>query len=137
MKEITKVTYQCDFCEKIFSSKNDVKEHENICRNNPKFQKIIKTARNEVEKIRKSSTSLKDLIQRIQEYVLSLGITITFNSFPCSFSPTVSNSHSCPKGYDQNWTNDKFLPTYHIQGGQGIGMVKLKFLIPQFLVKKL
>jgi hypothetical protein len=57
----------------------------------------------EIEDIRLTATSPYDLIKKLQEFWLKYGIKVTFDSYPCTFSLGVSNSHNSPKGYSTNW----------------------------------
>lgn len=61
--------------------------------------------KNEMQDIRDSSSSIHELITKLQEYWLKNGIKVTFTSYPNSFSLQVKNSHNAPDGYNRNWSD--------------------------------
>jgi len=69
-----------------------------------------KEAKAELEKIRKESRSIEELLGRAGKVWKSLGITVVFTNYPSCYSEKVSNSHNSPKGYKQNWTRNDKLP---------------------------
>ncbi len=62
------------------------------------------------EDIRLTSRSIHEVIERLLSLWLSIGIKVTFTSYPSSFNDKVSNTHNAPEGYPQNWGSEADKP---------------------------
>lgn len=95
--------YQCDECYKVLKTEKGIENH---IRNTHIVQRKMDNLADKVEDIRKTSISVHEVIDRLQEMWMEEGIKVTFTSYPTSFRNTVSNTHNSPKGYPQNWRGD-------------------------------
>lgn len=80
----------------------------------------------EIEDIRTTSSNIHEVVDRLKKLWLSMGIKVTFSSYPNTFAHQVSNTHSAPKGYPQNWSRDPDKPRgYPGWSGNWIGTVEI------------
>ncbi len=133
-----KQMYKCEFCSRISKSKLDIKKHEIECSGNPLIKNINKIKQKSyvaIDEIRKNAISIEDLIQKIEKYLLTLGIKLAFKSYPCNFSKNISNSHTSPKGYDRNWGGNDDKPNGY-PGWSGYWEGKIEIIDSSILGKK-
>ena len=64
----------------------------------------------EIEDIRVTSRSIHEVVKRLQDLWLSVGVKVTFTEYPNTFSDKVSNTHNAPQGYPQNWRQEADTP---------------------------
>lgn len=95
----------------------------------------LQKAQKEVENIRTTSNDMPEVIKRLVLMWRRQGVEVTFNHYPNVFKLNVSNSHSSPKGYKQNFSRRPYLPTYY-PGWEGIweGVVKTRGTIKQKII---
>jgi hypothetical protein len=78
------------------------------------------------ETIMSDAESFSDVIEILIDGLQTLGVKLSFTTYPNQFSYLVSNSHNAPKGYPKNWSGDSDLPKgYPGVTGRWAGTVKL------------
>ncbi len=122
--------WQCNYCDKQLTTEAGINRHEDKCTANPV---IIQAKSNmsgvgkEIDDIRLNATSPSDLFNRIEDFLSSKGIEVSFTAYPTKYNNLVSNSHDSPKGYRQNWcgrADDEGVPKgYPGWSGNLIGLV--------------
>ena len=81
----------------------------------------------EIEDIRVTSRSIHEVVKRLQDLWLSVGVKVTFTEYPQRFSDKVSNTHNAPAGYPQNWRQEADKPKgYPGWSGNWIGTVEVR-----------
>lgn len=70
----------------------------------------FKRLKAEIEDIRVTSRSIHEVVKRLQDLWLSVGVKVTFTSYPQNFNYKVSNTHNSPMGYPQNWRREADKP---------------------------
>ena len=100
------ILYTCDYCNTTRQTEKGIKSHEATCKHNPaviETTKKLNTFDAAIEDIRVTAKTVPELLDRIQTFLRTQDIELTFTSTPYQWSDCVSNSHNSPKGYKQNW----------------------------------
>ena len=104
------IVYLCDYCNTTRQTEKGIKSHEATCKHNPaviETTKKLNTFDAAIEDIRVTAKTVPELLDRIQTFLRTQDIELTFTSTPYQWSDCVSNSHTSPKGYPQNWCGQR------------------------------
>ena len=111
MKVLGPKVFMCEYCSKVLKTEEGMFRHEDSCdKNTAKAERISKYF-SALEDIRLTSTTIHEVISRVQDLWLSIGVKVTFSSYPSKFDKNISNSSAAPIGYERNWNRSPDLPS--------------------------
>lgn len=66
--------------------------------------------KNTIEDIRVSSKTIHEVVKRLKDLWIKMGMYVSFKSYPATFRFSIPNTHSSPKGFPENFSQKKDKP---------------------------